>query len=232
MSHPVIPAEVVRERLDDLISGKLDDLSTLASTVGDGPPLDLAQFESAVNAIREALDERRAGGYGDMDDDQFEGAMAAHLHQGLKALGIDVLDDPGFWAYVAAGPLWFLTRWREDPTKRNAETYHLYVDGTKADSCVPLRMFLRAQAIELDEDYSLASAIRAGTDFWRSHLLRVRAGGKKDLARAVAKEQRDHRMTVDPLRQYAKRINRRWSNQVIEVLDADDCEEIATTERE
>src|SRR2546423_14630533 len=119
-----------------------------------------------------------------MDDDQFEGALAAHLHRAFKTRGVDVLDDPGFWAYIAAGRLWFFTRWREDPAKRNAETYHLYVDGTKADSCVPLRMFLRAQAIELDGDYSLASAIPAGTDFWRSHLLRVKAGVKQEVAHA------------------------------------------------
>ena len=38
-------------------------------------------------------------------------------------------------------------------------------------------------------------------------------------------------MTVGPLREYAKRINRRWSNQVIHVLDEDDCDEIAASER-
>ena len=38
-------------------------------------------------------------------------------------------------------------------------------------------------------------------------------------------------MTVAPVREYAKRINRRWSNQVIHLLDASDCEEIASTER-
>ncbi len=30
-------------------------------------------------------------------------------------------------------------------------------------------------------------------------------------------------MTVEPLREYAKRINRRWSNQVIYLLDDDEC---------
>ena len=39
-------------------------------------------------------------------------------------------------------------------------------------------------------------------------------------------------MTVGPLREYAKRINRRWSNQVIYLLDEDDCRAIAEAERE
>jgi hypothetical protein len=230
MSHPSISADVVAENLDDLKTGKVPDLANLASQVGDGPGVDLTGLADAVADIKRAFDDYVANNSG-LDDDQFEGSCAAKLHRAIKDLSIEVLDDPGFWAYVATGPLWFLTKWREDPTIRNPEGYHLYVDGTKADACVPLRMFLRAQAIELDGDYSLASAIPAGVDFWRSHVLRVRTGGKKDLARAVAIEQRDRRMTVDPVREYAKRVNRRWSNQVIQVLDASDCQEIATTER-
>jgi hypothetical protein len=231
MSHFAIPPAIVRERLDDLTTGKLNDLRELAVVVGDGAPFDMANLEHASNAIRNELDRRIAGGHPDLDVDQFEGLAAGVLHRALTGAPVDVLDDAGFWAYVATGPLWFFTKWREDPRDRNIETYRVYVDGTKADACVPMRMFLRAQAIELNGDYELASAIPAGTDFWRSHVLRVRTGGKKELARAVVTEQRDNRMTVDPLRQYAKRINRRWSNQVVHVLDADDCNEIATTER-
>src|SRR4051794_29574764 len=98
MSHPAIRPETVRENLDDLISGKLEDLTGLARTTGDGTPVDLVDFENAVGVIREALRERRANGNEDMDDDQFEGAMAAHLHPAVKTLGVDVLDDPAFWA--------------------------------------------------------------------------------------------------------------------------------------
>jgi hypothetical protein len=230
MSHPSISVDVVGENLDDLKTGKVADLMRFAKQAGDGPAIDLTELERSAVEIRGDLDDHIAG-KSDLDDDQFEGESAAKLHQATKDLSVEVLDDPGFWAYLATGPLWFFTKWREDPTKRNTETYHSYVDGTKADACVPLRMFLRAQAIELDGDYSLASAISAGVDFWRSHVLRVRTGGKRDLARAVAIEQRDDRMTVDPVREYAKRINRRWSNQVIYVLDEADCQEIAKTER-
>jgi hypothetical protein len=231
MRYPSIPAALVRERLDDLTSGKLTDMSDLATPSGDGADVDLAALEAAIDEIRGALDEHRAGGGDGLDADQFEGRMAGVLHRALKDLAVEVLDDPAFWAYIAVGRLWFFVRWREDPADRKTETYHVYVDGTKADACVPLRMFLRAQAVEVDGEYSLASAIPAGTDFWRSHVLRVRTGGKSALARAVAIEQRDRRMTVDTVRAYAKRINRRWSNQVIHVLDEQDCEEIATTER-
>jgi hypothetical protein len=91
-------------------------------------------------------------------------------------------------------------------------------------------MYLRAKAVEAD--MSLASAVTRGTDFWRSHVIRVKTGSTPDLARAVTEQQRDDHMTVGPLREYAKRINRRWSNQVIYVLDADECRALAESERQ
>jgi hypothetical protein len=231
MSHPAIPPAIVREHLDDLKAGEIDDLTDFATNVGDGAPIMLGEIDHAVDSIRAALDARLGGATDDLDVDQFEGKMAEHVYRAVSGLPIEVLDDPGFWAYLAAGRLWFFTRWREDPETRNTETYHVYVDGIKGDMCVPLRMFLRAKAVAEDDDFTLTSAVPAGTDFWRSHLLRVKSGGKKELARAIVAQQRDDRMTVGPLREYAKRINRRWSNQVIQTLDAAECEEIATSER-
>ena len=38
-------------------------------------------------------------------------------------------------------------------------------------------------------------------------------------------------MKVDELREYAKRINRRWSNQALQILDADECKKLAESER-
>jgi hypothetical protein len=60
----------------------------------------------------------------------------------------------------------------------------------------------------------------------------VRTGATPELARAVAEQQRDARMTVNPLREYAKRINRRWSNQMINVLEEDEVRALAEAERE
>lgn len=231
MSYPVIATPVVREHLDELLSGTRADLSEFVTRSGSGDEVDLSELHRAIESIEGALGNRLSSGDGGMDDDQFEGLMAGYLHRALSPLDIGVLDDPGFWAYLAAGPMWFFTQWREDPAKRKTETYHVYVDGTKADGCLPLRMYLRAQAIEADGDYSLASAVHGGTDFWRSHLIRVKSGGKKGLARAIVSIQRDNRMTVGPLREYAKRINRRWSNQVIHALDESECDQIAQSER-
>src|SRR5215217_5313564 len=100
MSHPAIPAAVVRERIDDLKIGKVSDLSSLASMAGDGPEIDLTNLEGVVEVIRQALNERMTNGDGGMDDDQFEGAMSEHLHKALREHPPEVLDDPGFWAHL------------------------------------------------------------------------------------------------------------------------------------
>ena len=42
-------------------------------------------------------------------------------------------------------------------------------------------MYLRAQIAEIDGDYSLTTAVAQGSDFWRSHILRVSTGASPPL---------------------------------------------------
>jgi hypothetical protein len=231
--HPSLSSEAILEKLDDLIDGSIPDLANESANVGEGPMIDLPALLARIGEINVALDARKGGtAYEDLDDDQFEGEMATLLYDALSTYPVEVLDDPGFWAYLAAGPLWFFVRWRENPSKRKREGYYDYLDGRVNHACVPLRMFLRAQAVHKDGDTSLAAAVERGVDFWRSHIIRVRTGAKRELAHAVAKEQTDDHMTRDPLREYAKRINRRWSNQVLYLLDEDESRELASSERD
>jgi hypothetical protein len=219
------------ESLDGLIEGSVTDLIGRETWVGDGQEIDISELLDAVERIKATLLQRLAATPPfDLDDDQFEGAMSGTLHRALRTYDTEVLDDPGFWAYVASGPLWQFVKWREDPSQRKREVYHRYIDGLTVE-CVPLRMFLRAQAVVDGDDYSLAAAIEKGVDFWRSHVLRVKTGAKPELARAVVKEQQGARMTVGPVREYAKRINRRWSNELFYLLNDHDCEIVAESER-
>jgi hypothetical protein len=232
MQYQTISSGAIAEHLDDLIDGRFDDLISHAVAFGSGAPFDTAPLDAAIDDIRSALDERLAATTApDLDEDQFEGAMSIRLFEALSDCPVEMLDDPSFWAYLAAGPLWFFVRWRENPDKRQRDVYQEYLDGRVNHACVPLRMFLRAQAVAAAAGPSLAADVTKGTDFWRSHIIRVKTGAMPDLARAVTAQQRDARMTVRPLREYAKRINRRWSNQVIYVLDDDECKEIAASER-
>lgn len=215
------------------MDGTIEDLTSLSELCGTGRLLDYTGLDTAISQIRAALDDRRTkNAWSDIDEDQFEGAMAILLYEALSDYPVDVLDDPSFWAYLAAGPLWFFVRWREDPGRRKIDGYQDYLDGRVNHACVPLRMFLRAQAVAHVDGAQLAAAVPRATDYWRSHIIRVKTGTMPNLARAVTKQQLDARMAVGDLREYAKRINRRWSNQAIYLLDETECDALAESERD
>jgi hypothetical protein len=73
---------------------------------------------------------------------------------------------------------------------------------------------------DVDGQFPLAEAVSEGTDFWRSHIIRVRTGRARVLAQAFAKMQGSDRMMTDELRQFARRLNRQWSNVIM--LDYDE----------
>ncbi len=58
----------------------------------------------------------------------------------------------------------------------------------------------------------LAGAIPKGTDFWRSHVLRVRTGTAPPVTRALVRSHREERLPTDDLRDLARRLNRTWTN--------------------
>lgn len=231
MIHPSLDGETLASQLPQLLDGSRSDLSGEERWVGEGTQLDIETLLKCVAGVEAALHERLAEDEHELDDDQFEGLISGQLHAVFRSYDVETLDDPGFWAWLSTGPLWFFVRWRENPNERKREGYEKYVNGRASQECVPLRMFLRAQAIERDGDYDLAASIPRGVDFWRSHVLRVRTGAKKELARAIAQEQRDDRLTVKPVREYAKRVNRRWSNQVLYLLNDQESRTLAHDER-
>jgi hypothetical protein len=91
---------------------------------------------------------------------------------------------------------------------------------------VILRTFLRGQIALEHGQYDLAWAIPKGTDFWRSHIIRVRTGAVPAVSRAFVREQLADRMPSGPLRAYARRLNRLRTNVVLEVFDDDDAESL------
>ena len=149
----------------------------------------------------------------------FEGRAAGRVHMAMRDLPIAVLDDPGFWRYVSLAKFWWFIKFRE--AKPIAAGNHMtYVDGTRPTECVPLRMFLRAQAVREGDDYSLASSMDRATDFWRSHVLRVQTASAPALARSFARLQHEKQMpTESQLRPFARQLNRLWANVVLHGVD-------------
>ena len=220
-------------RIHDLSS----DLADVVKLWGEGDDLDVAPLEDAQAQIEELLDRDEIH---DLDPDQIEGKAACVLFRAITDAGTDptALDDPGFWRYVCLAHIWNFAAWRQ-PTafagKRSAEgvpetpaSLKSYVDGNRPHECVPVRMYLRVRALGGLEYADLASAVREGTDFWRSHILRVKVGEHPPIVRAMVRRQENDetRLLTDDLRELAKDLNRTLTNVVPALLDEDAAEDL------
>jgi hypothetical protein len=232
MKYPTIAVDDVRQVATDLLDEAGVDMSRWVRWVGEGADLDLAPIESTCQLLVTDLEEFRAGGA--TDKDEFEGRASSPLHQVLSGLPLNVLDDPGFWRYLAVAQLWDVVRWREESAfRKDWVAYRVYIDGRRHAECVPLRMFLRGQIAERAGDYSLASSVPQATDLWRSHIVRVRTSYSPILAQGLLLQmQGDQRMNTDELRAFAKRIQRVSSNVVLHVYDTDDVTQLLTELRD
>ncbi len=162
--------------------------------------------------------------------DPTEGRLAIRLHQALDHVDPEVLDDAGFWRYLGLRYFWEVIRWREPHAFKGPDTSEKairYVGAIKPIESVLTRMYLRAVALgtsaaQPGDEGRLAYALPAATDFWRSHVTRVRTATAPPLVRAFVRRQKHERMTTDLLRVFAKAINRTWTN--VELSEYDETE--------
>ena len=201
MKYPTLTQSKTKDLSTRLTQGAATPNWELERTwVGDGEEVDLAPLSAALGEMKVAVD---AAGK-DLLPEAIEGQFAGAVHKALRELPIPALDDPGFWRYLSLVEFWWFVVIREEAAigRGNVMTY---VGGGR--ECVPFRMFLRGQAIRKDEDYSLAGAIPQATDFWRSHILRVKTGTAPPLARSFAQLQVEKKMVSNDVRPFARRLN-------------------------
>ena len=190
---------------------------------GTGNDIDLTSIERAASSIRDLLE-----GYETVhssDRDRLEGRAAPILYDALMTVEVAILDDPGFWRYLGLQHFWRLIAWREHKAFERGN--HLkYVDGAQSTECVLTRMYLRVQALGGSEYQEMAWALPRATDFWRSHIFRVRTGTAPAVTRAFVRKYRDDRLNTEDLRDFAKRLTRIWTNIVLTVYDDDEAERL------
>lgn len=188
---------------------------------GVGESVSFEALDLIVGALRAELDHRGSDPALTSDKEPFEGQLALAIFGELDSLPVEVLDDPGFWRFLAITRFWWFVEWREsEPLARgNVLTY---VDGRRNSETIPLRLYLRAKAVATSGDPQLAKELTKCTDFWRSHILRVRTGSAPPLAAAFAEMQKnsDTRLSTKPLRSFARRVNRLWTNVQLSVYDS------------
>lgn len=225
MRYPTISKTNADELVRALVTGQSPAIGADVSWVGVGDEVNLSALGATVGQLKKRWLEFRGSDDGGRPE-EFEGLAAGDLHQALRDLPIEALDDPGFWRYVSLAELWWFIKEREaGPIGRG--NHMKYIDGSHPAECVPLRMFLRAQAVRDGDDYSLASSMKQATDFWRSHVIRVRTVEAPPLARSFTKLQLEKRMPTTPeLRPFARRVNRLWANVVLNRLDENDADEL------
>ena len=231
--HSTLSSNDAARLVEDLRAGR--PRTDLLRTTGSGADV-RAAIEGSMMRFREAA--RAEGALGgdapvgkskkhEQSKDAIEGRLACVLYDELKDYGPDILTDPGFWRYVAVWEMFDFVQWRDGAGCRLA--------SFGADSqvptwdCVPKRMFVRARiAHEAAGDDRAAEALAsvAGTDLWRSHILRVKTGNAPLLAEAMVSAWDSGEMRTSAVRDVAKRVKRLRSNIVFELLDQDQVTDV------
>lgn len=217
MRYPVLTRTKCEQLAIQMAAGEDPSIEPSVAWVGHGDEIDVGPIAEVADRIT-----RQAREWTDKDRDRFEGKASVEFAEALARVPPDVLDDRGFWRFVALRYFWEFIAWREEvPFSKG--NFMKYVDaGTNTESVLP-RMYLRARAVGGTAHASLAAAIPKGTDFWRSHVLRVRTGSAPPVTRAFVTKQTEDRLMTDSLRQAARRLNRTWANVILHVYDDADA---------
>ena len=226
MRYPTLNLSCTAEFVKTLINGETPSIDAEAYWRGEGESIDFALLDTTLDVLHEELRAKGEDPGLTSDKEPFEGRVAVAVFDFLNALPIEVLDDPGFWRYLAVSRFWWFIRWREaGPVgKGNADTY---TDGRRNTEHIPLRMYLRVKAVAESGNKDAAAELEKCTDFWRSHVIRVKTGTAAPLASEFVKLQASPlRLSTTPLRDYAKRLNRLWTNVHLGLYDDEQAKNV------
>jgi hypothetical protein len=237
VKYPTIDDRTARAYIDGRRGGQLPSSArpefTLNEVTGDQ---EIDVFD-VVEGAMEALDlEARANSKTAKNDkDAVEGDLAVTLFAALRALPSSVLTDRGFWRFVAVYWMFDFIQWRDGENCRPHSFGAQEGLGALWD-CVPLRMFDRALISErAAEGLGLSDvgwgARVAGTDLWRSHILRVLIGNAPNVVQRVLEDADKSLLPTSLLRKVVKDLQRTRSNVMFEVLDPDDARALVDEHR-
>lgn len=224
------PDWMVEMRYPSLTLGQVDALAAerakglepacdnVAVWRGEGETIALEPLDVVLAEFRRQLEKRGTNPSLTSDKEPFEGELAVAVFAVLDDIPVEVLDDPGFWRYLAMSRFWWFIAWREHESLA-AGGVSTYVDGRRNTESIPLRLYLRAKSVADSNNPHIAAELKKCADFWRSHVTRVRTGSAPHLAAAFAAMQKDTslRLPTKELRIFARRLNRLWSNVQLSV---------------
>lgn len=163
--------------------------------------------------------------------DRFEGSLSVQLHERLSEFPARVLTDDDFWRYLAVRGLYEFISWRDGQSTGSPALASFGANGPRVNyDCVPFRMFVRADIASLVAsagpqglDAMDISSV-AGTDLWRSHILRSQSSFSADYVRLLLEHHERGVLPAHVVRDLAKRVKRVRSNVLIEALEPEDAQ--------
>jgi hypothetical protein len=191
-------------------------------TVGSGAPMSIASITTLDKELRklkksfpEKLRER------DQEGGKFEQQACVVVHRCLSECDPQVLADLDFWIWLAVMRFADLVEWRFGAAGRHAKPAN-YGIGMRTENLF-FRLWLRAELVfdaKAKDPYHLA---RTGDqDLWRSHILRQGYSNARAIAKALLRLQAGQlaakRLTVEGVRELAKRLRRVHPNVMFEYL--------------
>jgi len=219
--YPTLGRGVAVSLAAALLEGAPPTVEDKSEWRGTGPDIDLRPLDVAIDGPREALKAAKRK----PDAEVFEGRLAAAIHPSLATMPPEALEDEGFWRYLALSRFWWFISWREAaPLGRG--NVSVYVDARQPAESIPLRLFVRAQAVEHAGGYERGFLLSKSADFWRSHVLRVKTGTCPALTKALVDFQKQRQLPAGELRELAKLLNRTWSNIVLHTYSYEELTEL------
>lgn len=210
------------------------EIESLVRSKGQGADFDssfITTLQTAMSALRNAAPD---GLKNDKQRNLFE-AKAARLVHTLVPNDAEMISDPEFWIWLAAGHFSEIVEWRYDNPEGGTKLAN-YGIGSRTENLL-YRIWLRAELM-LDETaadrYHLVDA--GQIDFYRSHLFRQGYANARNFARALIKFQYPNADLTSPklkileIRELVKRLRRLRSNLFIEILPEEDCRAVIEAE--
>lgn len=219
MRYPAINAAKCQTITTSLAKGVTSDIAPDVVWRGIGESIDFSGLDTALAEMRIELGHLGTDPELTPDKEPFEAELAVAIYAFLSELPIEVLDDPDFWRFLAVSRFWWFIEWRES---KPIESGHAatYTDARRNTEQIPLRLFLRVKSVATVSGPEFVLGLEKCTDFWRSHVIRVRNGAAPALATSlVAMQKSPARLKTEPLRAFARRLNRTWTNTHLALYD-------------
>jgi hypothetical protein len=256
MSYPVLTARAANN-LAAMLGREVDEGERRKELVlSEGPHFDEAAITAAANWAQEewsAEVQARERNGESSDVYLLEAFMASRVHRALRELPTEMLQDFGFWRYLALFPYrWYLQMREGGPTgvavkpqdfggrspKSDAAAHH--VESLPVYQLI-LRTFLWGKVAfdegESPNPYRRATLVNetggAVTDVWHSHIVRIQLGQLGALPRAfldsICSDPKAN--TRDRARDVEKRLTRMKHTVLFDVYDLAEASKLVDAQK-